>query len=115
LLPLAGPRREPVTPAPAAAPAGPALKTLLAAAGVTVVLGAGAALWLSRPPARQLHSEPAVVSRNSTTRPLTPEQENKTMTQARLNKAVVFLGVALPALVAAADDQKPLSRDQSIN
>jgi hypothetical protein len=78
-----------------------------------VVLVSGAALWLKRPAPPPLPPPRASVTENTQTRSITPREE-KPMTQTRLKQAIVFFGVALPALVAAAEEGKPLSRDDAI-
>jgi RNA polymerase sigma-70 factor (ECF subfamily) len=110
LLPLAG--HEPAAPGPGVTAASPVLK-VLSAVGLTAALGGGAALWFARPAPQARPQPPAAVSRDTTTKTVTPEEE-ETMTQSRMKKLAVFFGVAVPAMVAAAQDEKPLSRDEAI-
>jgi RNA polymerase sigma factor (sigma-70 family) len=108
LLPLAGPETPPL-------PAGPAAvsKLVFTTLAATTLMGVGAALWMgrARPPSTPPKSVAGQLSPDHTAK-TTPDQE-ESMTRAR-TKLAAFFGVALPALVAAAQDEKPLSRDENI-
>ena len=106
LLPMAGPQAPRLPPASATA-----FQLAVCAATVTIAAG-GAALWLTRPAPPQVSpvTTNVVEPPKTTTR---TQAEEDSMTRARVRLAA-FFGVALPAMVAAAQDDKPLSRDENI-
>lgn len=108
LLPITAPGPRP--PAGGAIVSTTTFKIAVTAAGAALIAGAGTALLLARPPPR-----PAVPPAVATVpeRPRTTSTEEESMTRAR-TKLATFLGVALPAMVAAAQDDKPLGREENI-
>jgi RNA polymerase sigma factor (sigma-70 family) len=116
LLPLVAPEAPARPPAPAAVPSRLPQVALTAAAASAV----GLAIWMAVPHARRSPdpstapaARAAPVSPSTRPRTLDPDTEERTMKNAASKTAALF-GIVLPALVASAEGQKPLPREEAI-
>jgi hypothetical protein len=115
LLPLAGPglpARSHGSASPRAS--GSPVKAVALAAGATALGVAGAVLFLNvRAPSAPGSFAADPGERTSDGTP-TPAQEERAMSKNAGTKAAALFGVVLPALVASAQEAKPLPRDEAI-